>query len=795
MIGGGVVGASVLYHLAKLGWTDTVLLERSVLTAGSSWHAAGGFHAFNSDPNIAALQAYTINLFSEIQKESGVDIGMHMTGGYSIATTTDRWEWLQSAYRVFQTMGIDDMHLANRDEVAAACPIIKAHDVIGALHADREGHIDPAAVVHAYVKAARRRGADVVEHNRVISISPRADGAWRVETEKGTVVAEHVVNAAGLWAKPVGRMVGLDLPIVPLQHHFLVTEPVPELQSLKRELPLIVDLDGFTYLRQEQKGLLLGVYERDYRHWNEDGPPWDFGMELIPEDIDRISTELEIGFDRYPCLATVGIRRWINGAFTFSPDGNPIVGPARGLRNFWLACGVMAGFLQGGGVGKALAEWIVEGEPELDLFGMDGARYGPYASNAEFVKQTTGQFYSRRFAMSYPNEQLTAGRPIRVPGAYAEMTAAGARWDSTFGLEFPRYFAPPSFTEKPSLRRSNAFDIIRRECRQARSTTGLLDITASARYEVSGPAAIEWLDYLLACKLPEPGKMCRAIMLSDAGKLKGDLIIINWGDGSWWLVGPYAVREWHSRWFADNQMGGAHCRDISDSYGGFLLAGPRSRDVLRRFNDDDALSELSKNNACTQIDIGLIRCKVRRTATFGEIGYEFDCLGAEHAALRSSLLNAGQEIGLGEIGYEAANSLRLEKSQGLWLRDYKPSFTPLMACVDGAIDRQKEFRGKEAFELELEEGGPNEILVTLEVASEDADCWGYEPVWREGKRIGYVTTGGYGHTLEKSLALAIVSRQSATPGTDVCVHVVGKERRATVIANSPYDPHGLALSV
>src|SRR5262245_58712428 len=435
VIGGGVVGASVLYHLAKFGWKDIVLIEREILTAGSSWHAAGGFHALNADPNIAALQAYTIDLLSEVEKESGQSIGMHMTGGVSIAAAPERWEWLKASYRIFQTMGIEDVRLVGVDEIREHCPILNTDGVLGGLYAEREGYIDPSGVVHAYAKAARKRGAEVIEHNRVLELRHSADGQWDVVTEKGTITAEHVVNAGGLWAKQVGRMAGIELPVSPMEHHYLVTENIPEIKALDKELPLIVDLEGFTYMRQEQKGMLLGIYETDHKHWNMDGAPWDYGFDLIQEDKDRIADELALGFSRYPCLETAGIKRWVNGAFTFSPDGNPLVGPVRGVPNYWVACGVMAGFLQGGGVGKSLAEWIIHGEPEADVFGMDIARYGDFASNREYVRQTTGQFYSRRFVMSYPNEQLPAGRPLKTAGAHGAMTQAGARWGNSWGME------------------------------------------------------------------------------------------------------------------------------------------------------------------------------------------------------------------------------------------------------------------------------------------------------------------------------------------------------------------------
>ncbi|MEM9197799.1 MAG: FAD-dependent oxidoreductase, partial [Pseudomonadota bacterium] len=417
VIGGGVVGASVLYHLAKFGWTDVAIIERSVLTAGSSWHAAGGVHALNADPNMAALQAYTIDLLREIERESGQSIGLHMTGGISVASAPARWEWLQSAYRIFQTIGIEDTRLMTPAEIKKACPIMDIDGVIGGLWADREGYIDTTGTVQAYARCAKMRGADIIEHNRVIELLRKGDH-WEVVTEKGTIRAEHVVNAAGLWAKQVGRMVGLELPVSPLKHHYLVTETIPEVAALDFEVPMTVDLEGFTYMRQDQNGILVGIYEIDHDHWMMDGAPWSYGIELLQEEPDRIEKELEMAFKRYPCLNHVGVKNWVNGAFTFSPDGNPLVGPVRGMPGYWLACGVMAGFLQGGGVGKTLAEWIINGEPETDAWSMDIARYGEFSTAKQYIRETTGQFYSRRFVMTYPNEQLPAGRPLKMAPAH-----------------------------------------------------------------------------------------------------------------------------------------------------------------------------------------------------------------------------------------------------------------------------------------------------------------------------------------------------------------------------------------
>ncbi|MFT6272618.1 MAG: dimethylglycine dehydrogenase, partial [Dinoroseobacter sp.] len=584
VIGGGVVGTSVLYHLAKLGWTDVCLIERSVLTAGSSWHAAGGIHALNADPNIAQLQAYTIDLLSEIEEESGQNIGLHMTGGLTMAGTPDRWEWLQSAYRTFQSIGIEDCRLVSVEEAVALNPIMSGEGLLGGMWADREGYIDTTGTVHAYAGAAKKRGATVIEHNRVLELNQTLEG-WEVVTEKGTISCEHVVNAAGLWAKQVGRMAGVELPVSPLNHHYLISDSIPALEALDFEVPMTVDLEGFTYLRQDQKGVLLGIYEVDHQHWMMDGAPWEYGFELQQEDTDRIENELTLGFERYPALQTVGVKTWVNGAFTFSPDGNPLVGPVPGKRGYWSACAVMAGFLQGGGVGKSLAEWMIHGEPEADVYGMDVARYGIWAENKQYIKQTTGQFYSRRFVMTYPNEQLPAGRPLKMAPAYSDMTEAGCQWAQSWDMEVPLYFAEKGFEEVPSLKRSNAFDIVAAECKSVRAGVGLLDISGFSRFEVSGDGAEDWLNNILSTKLPKPGRARLAVMLGDDARLKGDLTLFNWGGGTYWLMGSYYLRTWHMRWFNEHMGAGVHLKDLGDEVAGFSLSGPKSKAVIEKLTD------------------------------------------------------------------------------------------------------------------------------------------------------------------------------------------------------------------
>jgi len=793
VIGGGVVGASVLYHLSKFGWSDVAIIERNVLTAGSSWHAAGGVHALNADPNMASLQAYTIDLLAEIEKESGQSIGLHMTGGVVVARTPERWEWLQGAYRTFQSIGIDDCRLLTPDEIKQACPIMNTDDLQGGMWADREGYVDTTGTVHAYAKCAKMRGADVIEHNRVLELHWKGDG-WDVVTEKGTIRAEHVVNAGGLWAKQCGRMVGLELPVSPLSHHYFVTESIPEIAALGTEVPMSVDPDGFTYTRQDQNGILVGIYEVNHQHWMMDGAPWDYGIELLQEDIDRIEDELAMAFHRFPVLENAGIKTWVNGAFTFSPDGNPLVGPVAGVPNYWLACGVMAGFLQGGGVGKSLAEWMIHGDTEADAFPMDIARYGPQHTTKEYIRQTTGQFYSRRFVMTFPNEQLPAGRPLRMAPAHSEMTAAGARWGVSWGLETPLYFAPEGFEETPTLRRSNAHDIVGEECRAAREAAGLLDITAFSRYEVSGPGAEAWLDGLMATRLPKPGRARLAVMLAPEGKLKGDLTLFNWGDGTWWIMGSYYLRAWHLRWFHEHMGEGVEVSDISDDICGFSLSGPASREVLSRLTDADVSKAALPFMGCREMDVGLLRAKVGRLSVCGELGYEINVRASEHIALRRMLLAAGADLGLKEIGYNALGSLRLEKSFGIWSKEFTQDRTPGMTGMDRWIAWDKaDFTGREAALAERDGNGPAQKLVTLSVDANGADASGYEPVWKGGERVGFITSGGYGHTVGHSLAMALVDTAHAVEGNDLSVHVVGVERAATVIPPSPHDPKGTAM--
>ena len=795
VIGGGIVGTSVLYHLAKAGWSDVALIERAELTAGSTWHAAAGFHAINDDPNIAALQAYTINLYKEIEADSGQSVGMHMPGGYMIATTPARWEWLKAEVSMYETLGIES-RLATPEEIVANCPIVDPKGLLGGSFDPHEGAVDPHGTTHAFAICARKRGADVILRNRVLALTPLANGSWRLDTEQGSVVAEHVVNAAGLWARRVGRMAGVDHPLTPMQHHYLITEDLPELLARKDEMPCVTDLEGFTYLQQERKGVLLGVYERNPKHWNVEGAPWDYGMDLIPEEIERISPELMIGFARFPTLENAGIRRWVNGAFTFTPDGNPLVGPVPGLRNYWAACGCMGGFSQGGAIGKVLANWMIHGDPGTDIFGMDVARYGGFASNDRYLRDMTAQFYSRRFIIAYPNEELWAGRPLKTTPAYDAQAAAGARFGVVWGMETPQYYAPgqPQFNEEPSLRRSNAHALVGAEVAATRTAAGLLDTGVYARYEVTGSGAEKWLDHLLASKLPALGRVKLAPMLNPAGRLMGDLSVTRLGPQRFWIVGSYYLQEWHLRWFRDHlPSSGVRIDNLSESWLGFSLSGPASRDILASLTQEDVCDQSLPFMAAREMNVGLTDAVVARLSLTGELGYEINVPALQQRALWHALMEAGTPRGMKPIGMRAQDSLRLEKGYGVWSLEFSSSGTPAACGLDRFIAYDKpDFIGREAV---LKERGtvPEQRLVLLAVDAKDADVTGYEPVRSGGKRVGYVTSGCYGHHVKMSLALAYLDHAVIESGAPLTVDVVGSPCVARLLREPPYDPKGKRL--
>ena len=794
VIGGGIVGCSVAYHLTLRGLTDVAVIERKELTAGSTWHSAGGFHAINSDTDVAALQKYTISLYPQIEAESGQSIGLNMSGGLELAGTPERAQWLKSELAWLRAMDTE-AYLLTPEEAAEMVPIIDPAGLTGALFDPNEGNLDPNGATHAYASAAKKRGAQVILRNRVLSLSQLSSGEWSVETERGTIAAEHIVNAAGLWARRVGNMVGIDHPLVPMPHHYLITEPIPEVAAIEGPMAAVTDLEGFTYLQREGNGVLLGVYEQNPRHWQVEGAPWDFGMTLFPEEIDRIMPELSIGFERFPALQNVGIKRWVNGAFTFTPDGNPLVGPVEGIPNYWAACGCMAGLSQCAGIGLVLANWIVDGDPGLNAFGMDVARFGPYASNDRYLRDTTAQFYARRFVMAYPNEELPAGRPLKTTPCYDDLAAAGARFTVNWGLEVPLYFASSSeFEENETLDRSNAESIVAEEVDAVRTAAGAYEIAQYARYEVTGTGAEAWLDHLVASRIPAVGRIRLAPMLGEAGRLMGDLSVARLEDERFWLTGSYYLQMWHPRWFHQQLPdSGVAVRNITDDWMGFSVSGPASRAIVERLVHDDVSDKAFPFLTVRMLDVDVARAVVGRISLTGELGYEIAVPTSQHRALLQRLREAGQGSGLRLIGDRAIDSLRLEKAYGIWNAEFTQAYTPGMSGLDRFVALDKgDFIGREAALRERDEGVTQQ-LVLLEVDAADADASADDGIWIGERRVGFVTSGAYGHHVKKSLALAYVDRDVIESAADLEVFIVGEARTARILPEAPYDPTGSRL--
>ncbi|WP_438391842.1 GcvT family protein [Caballeronia sp. DA-9] len=792
VIGGGVVGCSVLFHLTRFGWSDVVLLERKVLTAGSTWHAAAGFHAFNGDPNIVKLQEYTISLYKEIQELGDQDVGLHVPGGITLAATDERWEFLRTEWSRHRFMGLNT-ELITPSEIKALCPLVEVSEVRGGLWAPNEGHLDPYGCTQAYARAAKKAGAEIYQHTKVESLEQRPDGSWTVTTDKGVIHAEHVVNAAGLWAREVGVMAGVRHPLIPMEHHYLVTEDIPEIAALDREIPVIVDLDGEIYMRQEGKGVLFGVYEKRSTPWSLDGTPWEYGeTDLLPSRLERIEDELMHGFERFPSVGNAGIKRVVNGPFTFTPDGNPLVGPVRGVKNFWAACGCMAGFSQGGGVGLALAQWMITGEPQDNVFGMDVARFPTLTQN--YVTAKAQEFYEHRFYLARPNEQWPAGRPFKTSPLYDLQKQANAVFGVNYGLETPMWFAPEGQppVEELSFRRSNAFSVVAEECRAVRENVGIFDATGYAKYEVTGPGAERWLDYVFASRVPSVGRARLAPLLSKSGRLKGDLTILRLERERFLVTGSGYLQEWHLRWFEEHlpKDGSVQITNRSDAVTMLAIAGPRSRELIEAAFGPRALENAPSFMSVGRVEAGMAPAWVARLSLSGELGYEIyvDCLSAR--SVYTKLLETGSQFGLRQYGVWALLSMRLEKGFGIWSREFGPEYTPMMCGLDRfiAFDK-KDFIGKEAV-VAARNTVPSHRLVTLEIDALDADATGFEPIWIGGEVVGHTTSGGYGHTVKKSLAMGFVMSERIDSSTAYEVHVLGERRNARILSDIPYDPSG-----
>ncbi|RUV26875.1 MULTISPECIES: FAD-dependent oxidoreductase [unclassified Mesorhizobium] len=843
VIGGGVVGCSVLYHLAKAGWTDIMLIERSELTSGSSWHAAGGFHTLNGDPNVAKLQAYTVQLYKEIEELSGQSCSLHLTGGVMMADTPERMDFLRLAHAKGRYLGMDT-ELITPSEAKAMFPLIDEKNFVGAMWDPVEGHLDPSGTTHAYAKAARKLGAEIVLRNRVVELTQEADGTWNVVTEQGTVKAEHVVNCGGLWAREIGRMVGVELPVLAMEHMYLLTEPMPEVEefnrSTGREMIGVLDFKGEIYTRQERNGILLGTYEKACKPWSPVNTPWDFGHELLPPDIDRIAPSLEIGFKHFPGIEKAGIKQIINGPFTFALDGNPLVGPVQGLTNFWCACAVMAGFSQGGGVGLALSNWMVHGDPGFDVWGMDVARFGEWAT-LRYTNAKVRENYSRRFSIRFPNEELPAARPAQTTPLYDTMLANNAVMGDSWGLETPLWFAPKGTEPKDivSFHRSNDFGPIGEEVRATRERVGVTEIANFAKYEVSGPGAEDFLNRLMTNRMPKTGRIVLTPMVNEFGRLIGDFTIAKTGEDRFMIWGSSAAQKYHMRWFEKHlpKDGSVRIHRFDQTLVGLSIAGPSARDLLQKLVDVDVSTKAFRFMDFREMAVGGAPCMVNRITYTGDLGYEIWMAPAYQRLVYKAIKEAGEEFGLVDFGMRALLSMRLEKNFPTWFRELRPIYGPFEGSMDRFIRLEKnDFIGREAAAREQAQG-PKLRRVSFIVDAADADVMGDEPIWAkvskdygtvekphgygaprfdetgkevrgseaaegasavrgivdgEWRVVGWVTSGGYAHYVQKSMAQGYVPAALAEDESAGLfeIEILGHRRPARINVEPPFDPSG-----
>jgi dimethylglycine dehydrogenase len=844
VIGGGVVGCSVLYHLARAGWTDVLLIERSELTSGSSWHAAGGFHTLNGDPNVAKLQAYTVSLYKELEEISGQSCSLHLTGGVMLADSPERMDFLRLAHAKGRYLGMDT-ELITPSEARAMFPLMDETKFVGAMWDPVEGHLDPSGTTHAYAKAARKLGAEIVLRNRVTELTQATDGTWNVVTEQGTVRAEHVVNCGGLWAREIGRMVGLELPLLAMEHMYLLTEPMPAVEEFNaatgREMVGVLDFKGEIYTRQERNGVLLGTYEKACKPWSPVETPWDFGHELLAPDIDRISPSLEIGFEHFPGIADAGIKQVINGPFTFAPDGNPLVGPVQGLTNFWCACAVMAGFSQGGGVGLALSNWMVNGDPGFDVWGMDVARFGEWAT-LRYTNAKVRENYSRRFSIRFPNEELPAARPAQTTPLYDTMLAQGAVMGDSWGLETPLWFAPQGVEPRDvvSFHRSNDFEHVGNEVRATRERVGVTEIANFAKYEVTGSGSADFLNRLMTNTMPRPGRIVLTPMLNEAGKLIGDFTIANMSGDRFMIWGSSAAQKYHMRWFEQHlpKDGSVRIHRFDQTMVGLSIAGPKSQEVLSELCDENVSTSAFRFMDVREMAVGGAPAIVNRISYTGDLGYEIWMQPAYQRLVYAAIKEAGALHGIVDFGMRALLSMRLEKNFPTWFRELRPIYGPFEGAMDRFVKLEKnDFIGREAAAVE-HANGPKLRRVSFIVEATDADVMGDEPIWaRVGDRdfgtvekphgygaprfgpdgretlkseadhgassvrgirdgewavVGWVTSGGYAHWVEKSMAQGYVPAELANDESEGLfeVEILGQRRPARINVEPPFDPSG-----
>jgi len=826
VIGGGVVGVSTLYHLAKKGWSDVMLLERKELTSGSTWHAAGLLPLFNMSYSVGQIHKYSVRFYQELEAETGQDVGFRKVSNLRLARQQDRMDEYLFYAGVAKTIGIE-ANFITPDDIKARWPYVEIDGLIGALQHPEDGYIQPADLTQAMAKGARALGADIHRYTTVSAIEQQHNGEWLIKTDKGDIICEHVVSATGNFVRKTGQMVGLDIPVIPVEHQYIVTEPHPEIRKFRdgggAELCVLRESDSSWYMREENYGLILGPYEAGAPVCYVDAPDKESEYELFQEDLERLEPHIETAIARVPYFGEVGIKQTFNGAICYTPDGSPIIGPAWDLKNFWLNEGHSFGVTAAGGAGWQLAEWIVEGEPSIDMMGVDPRRFGPYASRG-YLRTKNEEAYAAVFTTHYPDEERSAARPLRQTPCYDRMKALGAVFGSVYGWERPNWFMPKGYelseadldmpdlllnrnhsdplddgriVEQMSFRRSNYFEHVGNECKHVHKHVGLLDMSAFAKCYVTGRGAEAWLERLLANRIPKKiGRVGLCHMLSENGGVRAEFTVYKTGPQDYYLVSAGAF-ERHDHDYLLKALpddGSVRFYPCTTQHGVLVIAGPRARDVLQKLTDTDLSSSNFPWLSGQKINVGHAMADALRVNFVGELGWELHHPIEMQNTIFDLVMEAGAEFNIKPFGIRAMDSMRLEKSYRLIPRELSIEYSALESGLDRFVRLNKEeFIGRDALVAWQQRGFANQF-VTMEVHDiTDTDARGSEPIYHGGDLVGRATSGGYGWRLGKSLALAMVPPGLSEIGTDLEIEILGTRHRATVIEESPFDPENERL--
>ena len=797
VIGGGVVGVSALYHIARKGWgDDAVLFEKAELTSGSTWHAAGLLPLFNMSYSVGQIHQYSVDLYNDLERETGQSVGFQRVGNIRLAMNQDRMDEYYQYAATARTIGIR-VEFLTPEEIQTLWPLCNIDGLVGGIVHPDDGYIQPADLTQALAKGARARGATIHRNTHVLDIDQAASGAWIVKTDKGDITCEHIISATGNYARQTGKMVGLDIPVIPVQHQYIVTEPHPELQRRKAEgLPemgVLREPDGSWYLREENSGFILGPYEKGAPCCYVDGPDPRAEYELFQEDIERLEPHIEAAMNRVPAFAEVGMKQVYNGAIAYTPDGNPIIGPAWGRDNFWLNEGHSFGITAAGGAGWQLAEWIVAGEPTIDMLGVDPRRFGDYATK-DYLIEKNEEAYASVFVIHYPDEERSAARPLRTAPCYERMKALGAVFGQKFGWERPNFFASNGMAQEDdwSFRRSAWFAAIGREIENVSNNVGLLDMTAFAKCRVAGPGAEAFLDNFVANNLPvRIGGIALCHALNTNGGVHSEFTIRREASDSFYLVSAGALQRLDHDYLQKHMPtdGSVQFTQMTRAYGVLVVAGPKSRQLLQRLTDADLSNEAFRWLTSQDIHVATAPVNAMRVNYVGELGWELHHLIEHQNLIFDALFAAGDDLGLKPFGIRAMDSMRIEKSYRMVGTELSIEYSAYESVMDRFIKPDKgKFLGRDAL-LTWQKAGARNQLVTLEVADVvDADVLGNNALMMNGDVVGRATGGGFGFRVQKSLALGMVPPELADLGTSLEIDILGKTYPATVVPDSPFDP-------